>query len=63
MSEPSVIKGRVIVWDGEAPKVWKLTRRWPFLQRVVADPTGHPQCAKIMEFSDGKPAVTTYQRG
>ena len=62
MSEPSMVKGKVIVWDGEAPKVWKLSRRWPFVQRVIADHVGHPQCEKVIEFSDG-PAVVTYKRG
>ena len=56
------MRGRVIVWDGDAPKVWKFKARWPFVYRDIPEPKGHPKCEKIIEFGGDKPAVT-YRRG
>ena len=60
MNEPSSV--RVIKWDGEAPKRWRLVRRWPFLVRDIADPVGHPKCLEIVDFPVGRGPVVTYRQ-
>lgn len=55
-------QARVIKWDGDAPKEWVISRKWPFIHRRIPDPFGHPQCYEIVEFGDGRKPTVTYKR-
>ena len=49
----TVLKQRLIIWDGDAPED----------QYLYPDPSKHPKCVEIREKVGNGPIKTVYQRG